>query len=138
MRRASSGCGRATAIGIVLIAWIFICLPNIPGQPAGGHVPASTILRTPGVRLVLLVVVGYMVAHNIRYTYIGPLTESSGVGHSQIELVLPVFGIAALLSIWATGTYVDRHHRRLTVASTLIVAGSAVVLGLVELSPVIL
>ncbi|MEU6405141.1 MFS transporter [Streptomyces sp. NPDC046985] len=130
--------GATAAAGIALIAWAYTSLPNIPGRPEGGHVPVRTILRTPGVRLILFVVAGYMVAHNILYTYIGPLTESAGVGGGQIELVLLVFGVTALLSILATGKHIDPHHRRLTVASTLIVGASALVLGFVEVSPVIL
>jgi predicted MFS family arabinose efflux permease len=54
----------ATAVvSIALIAWAFISLPNLPGQAAGGHVPVATILRTPGVRSILWVVAGFMVAH---------------------------------------------------------------------------
>jgi predicted MFS family arabinose efflux permease len=78
-----------------------------------------------------------MVAHSILYTYIGPLAVDSGIG-GQIEWVLLVFGVAALLSIWATGTYVDPHHRRLIVMSTVVLGASAFVLGFVLLNPVIL
>lgn len=129
--------GAAALVSIALIAWVFISLPNAAGQAAGGHVPVTTILRTPGVRAILSVVAGFMVAHNILYTYIGPLAAASGVG-GQIEWVLLVFGVAALLSIWATGTYVDPHHRRLIVMSTVVVGASTLVLGFALLNPVIL
>lgn len=125
------------AVSAALIAWMFVSLPNLQGQPEGGHVPVATIFRTPGVRLILWVVAGFMVAHNILYTYIGPLTDASGVG-GQIEMILLVFGVAALLSIWATGTYVDPHHRRLIVMSTVAVGAAALVLGFAPLNPVIL
>jgi predicted MFS family arabinose efflux permease len=129
--------GAVAVVSIVVIVWVFISLPNLPGQAAVGHVPVATILRAPGVRAILWVVGGFMVAHNILYTYIGPLTIASQVG-SQIEWVLLVFGVAALLSIWATGTYVDPHHRRLIVMSTAVLGASALVLGFAQLNPVIL
>lgn len=129
--------GVVAVASIALIVWVLISLPDLPGQAEGGHVPVATILRTPGVRLLLWVVAGFMVAHSILYTYIGPLTVDSGVG-SQIEWVLLVFGVAALLSIWATGTYVDPHHRRLIVMSTVVLGASAFVLGFTLLNPVIL
>jgi predicted MFS family arabinose efflux permease len=128
----------ATAVvSVALISWVFFSLPNLPGQPAGGHVRVATILRTRGIRSILWVVAGFMVAHNILYTYVGPLTAAANVG-SQIEWVLLVFGIAALLSIWATGTFVDPHHRRLIVLSTITVCAGALVVGFGQLSPVIL
>lgn len=129
--------GAMAAASVVLIAWMFVALPDIPGQPEGGHIPVAIVLRTPGVRPILGILAGYMIAHNSVYTYIGPLTDHSGVG-KQIEWVLLVFGIAALLSIWATGTYVDPHHRRLMITSTLIVGASFLVLGLAVVNPVIL
>ncbi|MDQ0771868.1 putative MFS family arabinose efflux permease [Streptomyces aurantiacus] len=129
--------GVVAVVSVALIIWVFASLPNLPGQAAGGHVPVATILRAPGVRAILWVVAGFMVAHNILYTYIGPLTVASGVG-SQIEWVLLVFGVAALLSIWATGTYVDPHHRRLIVMSTVVLGASALVLGFVQWNPVVL
>lgn len=128
----------ATAVvSTALIAWVFFSLPNLEGRPAGGHVPVATILRTRGIPSILWVVAGFMVAHNILYTYIGPLTAAAGVG-SQIEWVLLVFGIAALLSIWVTGSFVDPHHRRLIVLSTIAVGTGALVLGFSQLNPVLL
>jgi predicted MFS family arabinose efflux permease len=129
--------GVAAALSIVLVGWVFIALPNLEGMPTGGHVPVTAILRTRGVRTVVLVIAGYMIAHNILYTYIGPLAAASGAG-GQIELVLLAFGVAALLSIWGTGAFVDPHHRRLMVTSTVLFGASAFVLAFATASPVIL
>lgn len=129
--------GAAAALSIVLVAWVFIVLPNLEGMPEGGHVPIAAILRTRGVRTIVLVIAGFMIAHNILYTYIGPLAAASGAG-GQLELVLLVFGVAALLSIWGTGTFVDPHHRRLIIMSTVLFGASALLLAFVTASPVIL
>jgi predicted MFS family arabinose efflux permease len=122
---------------VVVIIWAFVSLPNLPGTPEGGHVPFTAILRSPGVRPILGVIAGFIVAHNILYTYIGPLAVASHVG-TQIEWVLLVFGVAALVSIWATGTLVDPHHRRLIVTSTVVLGFGAMVLGFADVSPVVL
>ncbi|MEV6636630.1 MFS transporter [Actinoplanes sp. NPDC051470] len=126
----------AIASGIVIV-WAFVSLPNLSGTPEGGHVPLTAILRRPGVPSILGVVAGFIVAHNIVYTYIGPLAVASDVGN-QIEWVLLVFGLAALLSIWATGTLVDPHHRHLIIMSTVALGFGAIVLGFANVSPVIL
>jgi predicted MFS family arabinose efflux permease len=129
--------GVAAAASIALIACVFLALPNLAGQPAGGHVPVATILRSRGVPAIVLVVGGFMIAHNILYTYIGPLAVAAGVG-GQIELVLLVFGVAALLSIWGTGMLVDPYHRRLMIMSTAVVGASALILGFATMNPAIL
>ena len=117
------------AISVGVIVWVLTSLPNIPGIPDGGHVPAATIMRTRGVLPILWVVAGFMVAHNILYTYVAPLTTAAGAG-DQLTWVLMVFGLAALLSIWVTGALVNPHHRYLTLLSTLVLGASALVLGL--------
>lgn len=129
--------GVAAALSMLLVGWVFIALPNLEGMPAGGHVPIAAILRARGVRTIVLVIAGYMIAHNIMYTYIGPLAAAAGAG-GQLELVLLVFGVAALLSIWGTGALVDPHHRRLMVTSAVLFAASALVLAFATSSPVLL
>jgi len=129
--------GVVAILSLALIPWVLISLPDIPGATSDGHVLVATALRAPGVRSILWVVAGFISVHNLLYTYIGPLTVAAGVG-SQIEWVLLVFGVAALLSLWGTGRYLDPHHRRLTIMSTVILGGSAAVLGLVWLNPLVL
>jgi predicted MFS family arabinose efflux permease len=129
--------GAVAIASVAVIAWIFVSLPNLPGEPEGGHVSFTAILRSPGVHSILWVVAGFIVAHNILYTYIGPLAVASEVG-DQIEWVLLAFGLAALLSIWVTGALVDPHHRRLIVMSTVVLGFAAMILGFADLNPVIL
>jgi predicted MFS family arabinose efflux permease len=120
--------GVMAAISVALIAWMFAALPNIPGLPEGGHVPVTTILRARGVPVIVGVVAGFMIAHTIVYTYVTSLAARAGMG-GQIELILLVFGVAALLSIWGTGKYVNPHHRRLIVATMLVFGASFFTLG---------
>jgi predicted MFS family arabinose efflux permease len=86
------------------------------------------VLRTPGVVAVLMVVLFYVLAHNILYTYIAPFLAANGVP-VRIDLALLVFGVAALPGIWLTGLYVDRHLYRLSMASILLFCGAVLMLG---------
>lgn len=52
--------------------------------------------------------------------------------------MLLVFGVAALLSIWATGQFVDPHHRGLMLVSSSLLGASAAVLGVAFVSPALL
>ena len=128
--------GVMAALCVALIAWVFASVPNLAAEPISAHVSFPSILRAPGVRTILWVVAGYITAHNLLYTYIEPLASRSGAG--QIEWVLLVFGVAALLSIWATGQFVDPHHRGLMLVSSCLLGASAAVLAVAFVSPVVL
>lgn len=72
----------------------------------------------PGMRPILMVVLTWMLAHNILYTYIAPFLEPFGLG-GRVDLVLLVFGLAALVSIWVVGLLIDRMLRLLVLISLL-------------------
>ncbi|WP_372502186.1 MFS transporter [Tistrella mobilis] len=115
----------------LLMVWIRLGLPDFPGEPAGRRVPASRVLALPGVAGLLAVMMLYVLAHNLLYTYIAPLLALAGLG-ARVDLVLAVFGLAAILGIWATGLVVDRHLRRamqlslwgFVISAILLAAGS--------------
>jgi predicted MFS family arabinose efflux permease len=128
--------GVMAALSVALIGWVFASVPNMAAEPLSAHMSFASILRAPGVRTILWVVAGFITAHNLLYTYIEPLASRSGAG--QIECVLLVFGVAALLSIWATGQFVDPNHRGLMLVSSCLLGVSAAVLGVAFVSPAIL
>ena len=128
--------GVMAALCVALIAWVSASVPNLAAEPMSAHVSFPSILRAPGVRTILWVVAGCITAHNLLYTYIEPLASRSGAG--QIQWVLLVFGVAALLSIWATGQFVDPHHRGLMLVSSCLLGASAAVLAVAFVSPVVL
>lgn len=123
--------------GVVAIVWAFIALPNVPGEVGGERVSQRSMLRPRGVVTILAVMTGFFLAHNVLYTYVSSLTIAAGIG-GQIEWVLLAFGLAALASIWITGVWIDRNHRRLVVFSMVLMAAATLVLGFVLLSPVLL
>ncbi len=87
-----------------------------------------TVLTTPGVQPVLAVVISWMLAHNILYTYIAPFVAPAGLG-DQVDWVLLVFGIAALVGIWVTAKLVEPLLRKTVLVSLAAFAAVCVMLG---------
>lgn len=90
----------------------------------------------PGVRPVLFVVLAYVLAHNILYTYIAPFLARAGMA-ARTDLVLLVFGSASLFGIVGVGLWIDHHLRLLTLASTGLFATAALALGVLGDMPVV-
>ena len=121
--------GLMSAVSLLLIAWVLVKVPDYAPQPAHQRVSLGRVLTTPGVRPVLAVVISWMLAHNILYTYIAPFVVPAGLAE-RVDLVLLVFGIAALAGIWITARLVEP-LLRLTVLTSLAVFGAvSLVLGL--------
>lgn len=101
-----------TVAALVLIVWVVRAVPDFPGQAAGKRPAALAVLRTPGVARVLLVILAWILGHNILYTYIVPLLAAAGMT-AEVGQVLMTFGLASLGGILLVGLGVDRHLRRL-------------------------
>jgi predicted MFS family arabinose efflux permease len=86
-------------------------------------------LTLPGIRSVLWVTFTYVLAHNILYTYVAPLLEPAGIA-ADIDRVLLVFGLAALLSIWLAGVLINRWLRTLLLISCALFGMIALALAL--------
>lgn len=125
--------GVMSGLTLVLIAWVLIKVPDYPGQSSSQRLGLRQVLFTPGVRAVLGVVLTWMLAHNILYTYIAPFVSGAGLGR-HVDLVLLVFGVAALAGIWISGRLVDRHLRAAVLVSLAAFAAVAVFLGMFSAS----
>jgi predicted MFS family arabinose efflux permease len=124
-----SAFGVMSLMTLVLIVWVLAKVPDYPGQAGTQRMPLYKVLITPGVRSVLGVVMLWMFAHNILYTYVAPLVTPAGLA-SQVDAVLLVFGLAALAGIWLTGRVVDRHLRKAVLASLTLFAVTTLLLGI--------
>nr|WP_314580135.1 MFS transporter [uncultured Pseudomonas sp.] len=124
-----------SALTLILIVWVLVKVPDYPGQSASQRMAVRSVLMTPGVRPVLGVVLTWMLAHNILYTYIAPFVIASGLTE-HVDLVLLVFGLAALLGIAVTGRLVDAHLRSAVLLSLATFAAVSVLFGLFSTSPV--
>jgi len=105
-----------TGLTLVLLAWARWQLADFAGEPAGKRLGLHQVLTLPGIRPVLWVTFTYVLAHNILYTYIAPLLVPAGIA-ADIDQVLLVFGLTALLSIWMAGVLIDRWLRVLLLIS---------------------
>ncbi|WP_405153984.1 MFS transporter [Paenibacillus sp. FSL K6-0108] len=116
-------------LAFVLIFWVLWKVPDYPGQSAEQRISSIKVLLTPGVVPILVVVLAWMLAHNILYTYIAPFLADVGL-ESKVGLMLLVFGLMALVGIWITGILIDRWLRMLVLISLAGFALLSLVLGL--------
>ena len=112
-----------SGLSLFLTGWIMLSVPKVAAESGSQQTTLRTALLVPGVRPVLMVVLGWMLAHNILYTYITPFIAPAGLA-PRVDLVLLVFGLTALAGIVMTGYVVDRYLRQ---AVLLSVAGFALV-----------
>ncbi|WP_287814501.1 MFS transporter [Pseudomonas sp.] len=127
--------GLISVLTLVLMAWVRLGLPDFAGLPGGKRQTIRQVFSLPGVRSVLFVVLTFVLAHNILYTYIAPFLATAHLAE-HTEWVLLVFGVTSVLSIWVVGALIDRHLRRLTLVSTLLFALAALLIGLAGTQPV--
>ncbi|WP_051507402.1 MFS transporter [Saccharibacillus sacchari] len=116
-------------LAFILIFWILWKVPDYPGQSADKRTSVKQVLFTPGILPVLTVVLAWMLAHNILYTYIAPFLADVGL-ESKVGLILLVFGLMALVGIWITGLFIDRWLRMLVLVSLAGFSLIALILGL--------
>lgn len=125
-----------SAVTVLLLAWVRACVPDFPGTTHRQAAPLQHVWRTPGVRAVLMVVLTWMLAHNLLYTYIAPMIAPSGLG-THVDAILLVFGGASLVSIGLVGRIVDRHLRRATLVSLVGFAAAIALLGFGRATPAV-
>ncbi|MBI0549109.1 MFS transporter [Pectobacterium parmentieri] len=120
--------GMMSGLAVILMLWVRVQVPDFAGQPAGKRQSLGTVFIVAGVRPVLCVVLAFVLAHNILYTYIAPFLAVAGMV-IQTSLVLLVFGITSLFGIGIIGVLIDRHLRTLTLACSALFCLSALALG---------
>ncbi len=111
-----SAFGLMSVLSVILMAWVIVSVPDYPGQSRKQQIALKSVLTTPGVRPVLCTVIAWMLAHNILYTYIAPFIEQAGL-LNRIDVVLLIFGVAALVGIGLIGRLVDSYLRRSVLVS---------------------
>lgn len=117
-------------VAVVLAFWIWVTVPSLPG--ISGETPGLKLLKNVffryGVPLILVLLLGWVCAHNILYTYIEPFTFSS-TSNLTIDIVLLIFGIAAGIGILFTAAVVDNY-----LFATAWVCGLLFLIGLIILA----
>jgi predicted MFS family arabinose efflux permease len=126
--------GIMSLLALVLMAWVRVKVPDFAGQPDGKRRSPGQVILIPGIRAVLFVVLAFVLAHNILYTYIAPFLAAARMAE-HTDIVLLVFGVASLAGIGIVGVLVDRHLRTMTLASTALFGLAALALGVAHDAP---
>ena len=126
-----------SGLAVILVGWILVAVPDYAGQKQGERPGIAQVFMTPGVRPILAVIVAWMLAHNILYTYIAPFLAPSGLG-ARVDLVLLVYGAGSLAGIWLVSRLIDRWLRKLVLGSIMAFALIAVALGLAMDQPAVI
>lgn len=121
--------GLLSCLAVILFAWVARHLPDFPGQTSEQRLSLKDVIRIPGIRPVLLATFAFVLAHNTLYTYVALFLVPPGLGGS-VDLVLLIFGLVALASIWIVGILIDRWLRELVLGSTTLFMTAALILGL--------
>lgn len=129
--------GIMSGLAVALVAWVLLAVPDYPGQKNGERLSIRQVFMTPGVRPILFVIVAWMLAHNILYTYIAPFLAPSGL-RPRVDLVLLVYGVGSLAGIWLVSQLIDRWLRTLVLGCIAAFAVVVVVLGLAMDSPIVI
>ena len=124
----------SAALTLANMAWVQATLPKLAGSSQGGGLGIRSTLCVPGLKLILFSLAAYMVAHNVVYTYITDYLDSIGMA-SQAGWVLFAFGAASIASVVVVGAHIDRHLRKLLIASTMVFGASLLVLALFTAVP---
>jgi predicted MFS family arabinose efflux permease len=118
--------GVLSILTLVTVVLAVVLVPDAAGQRAASRVPVAGVLRIPAVALVLAIIVTWMVAHNVVYTYFATYLRSAHIA-LPVDVALVTFGVAALVGVGITGSLVDRALRRLVLVSiTFFVVGGVI------------
>ncbi|MGY3868306.1 MFS transporter [Aeromonas crassostreae] len=128
--------GIMSALALILMVWVRLKVPDFAGQGTAKRLSPGQVFTLAGVRSVLFVVLTFVLAHNILYTYIAPFLTAAGMAE-RTGLALLVFGVTSLLGIWIIGVLIDRHLRLLTLASTALFGLAALALGMANGTPAV-
>lgn len=129
--------GIMSLMTVLLIVWIVRKMPEYPGQQAAGRTSLRTIFMMKGVRPVLAVVLLWVLAHNILYTYIAPYLARAGLA-GRVDLTLLIFGLASIVGIWIVGMWIDRMQHKMVLVSLAGFALASLLLGVAAGQPALI
>nr|WP_148363303.1 MFS transporter [Citrobacter youngae] len=121
-----------SALTVILVAWIMVSVPDSPGaENDSSHLTLLQVAKVKGLIAVLFVTLTFILAHNTLFTYVASFFAHAGLS-DNIDLVLLVFGVAALAGVWCAGITVDRWPRKSMLASIAVFSVSILCLVFVR------
>ncbi|SEK74482.1 Predicted arabinose efflux permease, MFS family [Paenibacillus sp. OK003] len=122
---------------LVLVLWVLWKVPDYEGEPARQQLALHRIFVIPGVRPILFVVLTWVLAHNILYTYISPYLGETMLSE-RVDLVLMIFGVTSVIGIWIIGLLIDRYMRLLILVSLVLFALASLAMGIFIHQPIMI
>jgi len=129
--------GMMSILALVLLLFCQFILPDFSSQTTAQRLSLKQVFYIPGVRPILMTVLGFVLAHNILYTYIAPFLASVNM-LERTDLSLFIFGSTSLIGIWVVGVWIDRYLRVLMLSSIMLFGLTAFIFGLMSNIPVVL
>ncbi|GGG53570.1 hypothetical protein GCM10010918_02840 [Paenibacillus radicis (ex Gao et al. 2016)] len=129
--------GVMSVLTLLLVAWIIWKMPDFAGQLAEKRLSLHKVFLIKGVRPVLAVVLVWVLAHNILYTYIAPYLAEVGLAR-RVDFILLIFGVTSIAGIWIVGMYIDRKQRSLVLISLAGFALASILLGVGSNQPILI
>lgn len=117
-----------SGLSLLLIVWIAGRVLDFEGDTSAQNAPLQKVLNIPGLKSVLAATFGFVLAHNLLYTYIAPVLRRSDLT-ARIDAVLLLFGVAALAGIGIVGVWIDRRLKMLALGSTSLFLVSTLVMA---------
>lgn len=121
--------GTVSLLTVVLVLWVLWKVPDYEGEPARQQLALHRIFVIPGIRPILFVVLTWVLAHNILYTYISPYLGETMLSE-RVDLVLMIFGVTSVIGIWIIGLLIDRYMRLLILVSLVLFALASLAMGI--------
>ncbi|KQW08421.1 hypothetical protein ASC66_05910 [Leifsonia sp. Root4] len=128
--------GAMAVLSLGLALWAALALPSFPGERAGERPSLLAVLRMPGLAVVLATTGAFVLAHNVAYTYIAPLTRDSGLSE-HLDIALLVFGVLAVGGVLTAGALVDRQLRGMVVIAAILLGVAMLAIALWGGDPVV-
>lgn len=123
---------------IIAIVWVLWRLPNYAGQSTQDKpVSIAMVLANPSLRMVFYVLILWILAHNILYTYIVPYLSPMGLA-AQADVVLLIFGVASIAGVWLSGIFIDRMLGRLVFLNLLLFAIAMLCFATLQAQPMLI
>jgi predicted MFS family arabinose efflux permease len=123
-----------SVLAFILIFWVMRQLPDFSGEKNAKQ-SLSQVLRLPGIRSNLFIVLTWVLGMNILYIYISPYLVSINLPN-VIEIVLFIFGVSSVLGIWIVGMLINRSVRKLIIFSLVGFAIASILIGMGNFFPI--
>ncbi|MEV0650811.1 MFS transporter [Phytomonospora sp. NPDC050363] len=122
------------ALGLALLAWITLTVPDFPERAGTARPPTLTAVRVAGVAATLFTALVLVWTHATLDAHVASALDRVGAGGAS-DVALLALGAAVLFGLWAAVRWINRRLRALPVAAVLAVTAVAAALALLADDP---